>query len=1272
MKTEYEFLSRLDNDQIKVCTHIGNAVISAGAGSGKTEVFGKRFAWLVMREENPIRADRILTLTFTKKAAAEMYSRIYSTLKELSDDANTSVTEVQRQRAKDGLKVFSKAHIQTLDSYCGDLVKKYSNVLGLPKDFSTGSAESKNNISGKALPFLFRHKDDDWVKYLIKPGQFEAFANQKITGILTDTVSLKDDGIKNLLTGKLDAQCSHIIDLLNKNIRNANAYYTELNKAREEAKQIYEQHAAEIIRAVPEYEAYYNDILLPTFTLFDEYQQDAIQKRNLDVLNREYEKTTEWAVKVTEIKLCKIPAKKNPYSKELMDALENLKSLCPNKTCAKRCNPFNGELFGIPKFKINFINQYYEDFPYIKSFYEAMETDLIPLVFEEKRKSGALTFKDVTDLALKLLKEDPEISRAESECFDKIMIDEFQDNNGDNRDLLLLLCNVPAEYLECADPENRETQIRKVAGFLKENAPDKLFFVGDEKQSIYRFRNADVSVFNELRTKYFKQTDSSDTSMSYNYRSEPPVAGAFNLIFGSFDKDKNFLGKNPVFPNITNKSFEAAFPETAFVKKNPKDPRVDGWVKKQTEPEVWNSESQCAAVNKNNVPVYFEEFIADDVFNGSVDKEESLDANNQIAFYIARNIFELHKKGVSYDKITILDKSRTYRPQLCKWLEKFAIPYSLDVQTRIFSDAVVNDIYAFLKLCVDRNDLSAYGAYLCSPFAGLSVDEAANIFQASMETYTRKDGSVGSVISAFSRKLEENETSFSDPATKKKYEKARDFYFSMRKLFSNQKITETLNQLWYEAGYKYEVELDEVRSIFKSQYDILFELGRQCDENGLGLSWYVSQLEKIKAKEIAFSGSDGEALEMSADEIVCPVEKESAVNIMTIHKSKGLEFDYVYVMGCFGQVRSDSSKAYYYTDKYGLTQKFVSDANLFFDEVKEQFKAEADAEFCRLVYVAITRAVKEVHVVGPSIENTPMKDQKENWYKEVELDEDPADDQIFYSDGAPFKYVHIKPRTIAEMNGFTTVVNVDKLREEKIAQWNKVSPKTESPVNLGWCRISPSALEKENEIKPVALDKTNEAINKIINESISFGHNHFGNLAHKLMELYVNGISEQDYDWSDFTCGLDHEAFNELLSYCIKFRENFLKSKTGQKIQECMKQGNLIKAEWGFKTYMEEYFVTGSIDLIFETAPGKYMIVDYKTDQCINPEKYIRQQTIYKKAAVMLLNGYFGKNITEKDIDCCLFFMRFSEDESKAFTDITKETDVSLISKEDWFDASIE
>ena len=91
LSKSYEYLDllskKLDDRQKKVCCRTGNTVVAAGAGSGKTQVLATRFAWLVMSCNVP--ASKILTLTFTKKAAGEMYDRIYQTLSFFAQNPQT-------------------------------------------------------------------------------------------------------------------------------------------------------------------------------------------------------------------------------------------------------------------------------------------------------------------------------------------------------------------------------------------------------------------------------------------------------------------------------------------------------------------------------------------------------------------------------------------------------------------------------------------------------------------------------------------------------------------------------------------------------------------------------------------------------------------------------------------------------------------------------------------------------------------------------------------------------------------------------------------------------------------------------------------------------------------------------------------------------------------------------------------------------------------------------------------------------------------------------
>jgi len=132
-------LADLDPEQRKAATAGFNAVVTAGAGSGKTKVLASRYAWLVM--EKGFTVDEILSLTFTNKAVNEMYSRIYALLAEQRDN----------RRAREAVNEFHKAHILTLDSFSAAVARTASSRYGISPDF-TSDTSGVRELAMEAAP----------------------------------------------------------------------------------------------------------------------------------------------------------------------------------------------------------------------------------------------------------------------------------------------------------------------------------------------------------------------------------------------------------------------------------------------------------------------------------------------------------------------------------------------------------------------------------------------------------------------------------------------------------------------------------------------------------------------------------------------------------------------------------------------------------------------------------------------------------------------------------------------------------------------------------------------------------------------------------------------------------------------------------------------------------------------------------------------------------------------------------------------------------------
>ncbi|MBR3814264.1 MAG: UvrD-helicase domain-containing protein [Spirochaetaceae bacterium] len=223
MSADFSYLDildkKLDKSQRAACCRGLNTVVAAGAGSGKTQVLATRFAWLVMSCN--IKVEEILALTFTKKAASEIYQRIYKTLGQFAANAQTPPEE--KARAKQALKDFDKAHIQTLDSYSSTVVRQAANRYGINPNFTVAEVE---NLKADAFRFLVNHKDEPALLAVATPGNLHKLAEDLFETAISEytDITCPDDFFEK----KLLLQCRQIAEVWNRLISdNANENYPE-------------------------------------------------------------------------------------------------------------------------------------------------------------------------------------------------------------------------------------------------------------------------------------------------------------------------------------------------------------------------------------------------------------------------------------------------------------------------------------------------------------------------------------------------------------------------------------------------------------------------------------------------------------------------------------------------------------------------------------------------------------------------------------------------------------------------------------------------------------------------------------------------------------------------------------------------------------------------------------------------------------------------------------------------------------------------------------
>ncbi|MBP3367789.1 MAG: UvrD-helicase domain-containing protein [Treponema sp.] len=1253
--TDFEFLYENINEnakstktpdslQIAAITKKDNSVVSAGAGSGKTEVLALRYAFLLMSDES-LHVKNILALTFTKKAAAEIYSRVYKKLNAFASSLSKEKYRKQIELAKRALDEFADAHIQTLDSYSGTIVRLAASRYGIRPDFSTGSPSCARIAENAALPFVLKHKDEECFSAYSEAGKLEEFASGYFSKIILDCTSVATK--KGFFSSHFAIQQKQIKekwnDLMNAELNGSVQF--QLNKITMLADECdpKDAFAAAVQSIIPslkneEAPAVLSETLFEKESLFSalEKVQHVISKLN---------------------ELCSINKRIGARKGKVKDLKERI-----------------AELQGSMEYLLS-IHEFIKNYNHTKRMLCLLD-DFLEEVNDIKRSSGNLSFKDVNDLAVRILIEQPDIRNQQKRLIKKIMIDEFQDNNKKNKDFLFLL----SENDSHTTLIDNKTEDDFFAELEKNISLEKLFFVGDEKQSIYKFRGADVCVFNELKTS-LKDTSgkegNANVKMTNNYRSSPALLSSFNMMFSSKENPLNESEIPSLFYSPQDmRPYEASCTDLATKEKETLNPVTE------------------KTVSAHICILYSGENSNGEKFSDYAENGECLSEKETEAYFIAQKINELCASDPDYSNYAILDNSRTHRFFLQRYLSLYSIPYTVDMQTNIFSEGIANDFYSFLRLCVYPSDTNAKAAFLASPFAGISRQGIQNI------------------LACADMPDQKPELSESDI---KKYLRAQELYSSQREKILSQSITQSLEFLWYETGYYFETLLNKTSALYAEQFDLLYESARQAENEGKSISWFVDQLEAAKSREaIRFSE---ESDELNLKETSYPLEKPNAVKIMTIHQSKGLQFKHVFVTGIWKDPQNDSDPNFFF-DEDGFEGQEPSGVSLrsrekipnyFFLRQKEESHLRDLAEQKRKIYVAVTRAEESVFLVGSLDRSKALKDFDSSndtekafsgslslmhklsrfyYQKELYTDNDFSfkkycDAPVFNKNGAPFDFIKIHP--VSAKVRLNKEESPDEIRRKKIDIFSGIYsciPLEESdtfPKEFSDKTQTPSGLEKGEHTAVIHLTEPYERntayddIDSILSThdsspgqffsedteedsaSSSFSYSDLGKLAHSYMEFFAATGKCKGAEESAFTDRTvakkaaevlnadEHSRISNILSaMCEQFKNHFL----GKQLLLAKSNSRLCKAENKFKLFTDGTIFTGSMDLIFEAEDKSLVIVDYKIDRSIQPQLYVEQQSCYRKAASEIFQADMQK------IRTYLYYLRYD-----------KEIDISQFTK---------
>lgn len=1363
---------KLDAQQEKVRDTLNNVVVCAGAGAGKTTVLSERFTKLVSEEKIPV--EKILTLTFTEKAATEMKERIY---KVLSANRNN---EYCNKACID----FDKSHIQTLDSYFSEITKQGASVYGINPNFTLDDEAVKNLIQRKAYEFVNKYKEDPRIRalasdptYIAKEYFFKPIENytniaEKYDFVAdvkkqADILKKEYDTIAETISPSTQIDIDPISILRQKDLDNLQKALEKARKAADKlvtTKEKKEANLAEKQRILNKFiESKQGKQLTPKDQEALQGKQEKVEKaeKDLETAVKNYNEHYSEALNHKNALENEYPLKE----REIQDFYNNLQNLS-NSTTLTVTDIYDSNVNAIKNLisancwimekdfdkypPIKFLRENYSNLYHLLNSVSGYRTalglaelamDFVNIIQEEKKSAGLLTFNDVSNLARKILIEQKDIRQEEKAKYAKIMIDEFQDNNQMQLDILELLAE--QDDIFSAAPEMKNIIHNNVNG----KTSGKLFFVGDEKQSIYSFRGAEVDVFNRLQSDIQNADIGGEKlSISTNNRSEAELIAAFNTVFGGYtfpNKNNLEVEAHPVLnPSLlmtsewfekigqnilvgikedTNlvaiPSYEASYSEVLIpeikmkyaisnadengnLQRKMHIALLNTAIDEMEEDESETEETDTYTVSEETDTEIPEDDNPDEILASSDSEESSPEPNTENdeasieykdseleATWIAHKIQQYindkrtyhvydrtnsaNDKDVSYtyNDFAILLRSTTHLPEYLSALQKYNIPYVTEAYKDLFSDGPFSDIYSYLCVYINHLDMHSYASVLHSPFVNLSLKDTQLILSKRSIAFDDLDkGNPNIVINKQILDL---------------YNSAKRKFEEFSKYAQNATLTEVITYLWYDLGYRYETLKNQTTSMYAYLYDVMFDFARKEENKGGNISSFVRLLAKYKDEDEKLDG------------ISLPLETKG-VHILTIHKSKGLEYPCVFVAGISDSSASDTGNKVLLSDEYGYIATVTPDilfeqkyngfntrirTGAAVDSVQTNYfyhngqavldrKNQSLAELRRLTYVAFTRAIDQLYIVGHfnNAINSETAYSNEvgivgqiNPVREIMLKNKTK--SVTY--GVPSNiYGLILPvlnRYMKETdNGWETTSDspfdleifqtVESESKDTVISTVKPEEKLYDYLNNSdsYSFTTPSSLElsddtiRKNKYRSKSLENVSELINQIQTELFDtnkLARNDFGTIAHSFMEQAMlsenfNKTSKEIFaeDCSEVLEILEESEKQLVINACQQMIENF----RSWFIKEFGKPEEIkfLKPEFSFRYFDGHTIIHGTMDLVFEISPGHFVIIDYKTDENIIQEKYEPQLRCYKDAIDVMFPG------TDNIIDCYLYLLR--------------------------------
>lgn len=914
-----------------------NILVSAAAGSGKTAVLVERIIAKITNPDKPVDIDRLLVVTFTKAAAAEMRSRIGNTLEKRLRD------KPEDENLQHQLSLLHNAQITTIDSFCQYIIRNYFHVIGLEPMFQVGDETELKLMREDVLKDLLEERFGEARHNNAETGQNPAFL----------------DFVEIFAPGRSDKRIEELVLKL----YGISQSYPWPEEALHSWDQVYQIDSVESLMQTEWIQGLVQDVkeaLAGYLKMAKEAQRLCLEQGGPIVYLPAVE---------SDIQQIEGIMAANNYL-ELQEGFAGFNPLRLKAVRDKGTDPVLKDLAkdlretykkGIQKKQKDLFFQSAEEMlqdiqamaPTVRELVQ-LTLDFGKVFAEKKKDEGIIDFSDMEHFALEILtKRDEsgnvlpsETAKELQEHYEEILTDEYQDSNFVQEMILGSLCRAP------------------------EQAP-YLFMVGDVKQSIYQFRLARPDLFMQKYNSY--DTADSKTQridLHQNFRSRERVLESANYLFEQLIRE-DFGGI--AYDDAARLVPGAEFPESG---KRNFGIREMGQteiilIEEETEitPELGKRRMEAAAIAER--------------IRTLVQGEEAFFVRDGDGY-----------RPIEYRDIVILLRS------LSGWSEEFVdaltdmgIPAYSVTKTGYFATLEVETVLNFLRIIDNPRQDIPLAAVLRSCLFQISDEELAYLGsirgrvnywdaicrvldeQISEESKVSAGQAETQIFPESGGSEEQAETQIPAEILRELWANLSDFADTLKryqKLAQTLSVYELLGKIYRETGYYSIMSAMPAGEKRAANLDILLQQSVEFAENGhRSIFEFCRYIDSLRKSDIDF----GEASVHG--------ENTNAVQIMSIHKSKGLEFPVVFVAGMGKQFNlTDVNQSTVIDMDYGIGVEYI-DLDLRFKRptLLRQFmsshsKQNILTEEVRILYVALTRAQEKLILTGTAVD---LKKKMAGW-----------------------------------------------------------------------------------------------------------------------------------------------------------------------------------------------------------------------------------------------------------------------------------------------------